>query len=172
MSVSGLAEYQQTVVPLHSRFGNRRAPGPPLQQSIGAGTFDDADALKAELAAVERSQRDTMSDDMNARLAKLEGASEGLKMAVEGLRHSQNITLAAVVGVGAILLTVTMTIGLYSLQRIDSLPGEFHSIAQTLSAAITASKQQAPQVILMPAPQVQQPAPQPTPPPTPPKSDQ
>jgi hypothetical protein len=42
--------------------------------------------------------------------------------------------------VGAILLIVTLALGLYSLEYIDSLRGEFERLIQTLSSAITATK--------------------------------
>ena len=91
----------------------------------------------------------------------------GLKMAIEGLRHSQNMTLTAVIGIGVILAALAI----YILQRIDSLPGEFARINTMLSEAITASKQQPPQVLMMPPPvQPQQPAPAPAP--TPPLNNQ
>ncbi len=89
------------------------------------------------------------TDVMKERLARLEGAFEGLKLAIDGLRHSQNMTLTAVMGVGVILAGI----GIYILQRVDALPGEFEHMNQTLSAAITAAKQAPPEVILMPAPQ-------------------
>ena len=90
--------------------------------------------------------------DMSERIAKLEGA-------VEGLRHSQNLML------GAIGLVVALGIGygVYSIQRLDqlndklvALPGqisaELRDINKTLATAITASKQTPPQVIVYPAP--------------------
>jgi hypothetical protein len=86
------------------------------------------------------------------RVARLEGA-------VEGLRHSQNI-LAALV---ALVAAFVIGFGIYTLQKIDNLddkvnklPAQISSdirdLTQTLANAITASKQQAPQVILMPSP--------------------
>ena len=99
--------------------------------------------------------------DMGERLAKLEGAFEGLKSAIEGLRHSQNMMLGATLAGFGLLIAI----GLYTLNRIDLLPGEFQAINRTLSEAISAAKQTPPQVILIPAPAPQQPtitpAPQP-----------
>jgi hypothetical protein len=92
--------------------------------------------------------------DMSERLAKLEGAFDGVKMSCEGLRHGQNMTMG-LLGVGFAVVIFFMG---YLLTRIDNLPTEFERLNQTLSAAITASKQQMPQVILVPAPSV--PAPQ------------
>jgi hypothetical protein len=99
---------------------------------------------------------DHMPTVLGERLAKLEGSFDGLKIAIEGLRHSQNMTLTAVLGVGVILAAI----GIYVLQCIDALPTEFERLNQTLSSAITASKQQQPQVILIPTPPPQQPSPQ------------
>lgn len=119
-------------------------------------------------------------DGMDGRLGKLEGA-------VEGLRHSQNITIGAVAFGSALLLAV----GVYSLQRIDqvsqridqvgekvsALPGqigsELRDITQTLATSIVAAKQTtspAPQIIVIPSNaqatgNIDRPAPQQIPPP-------
>src|SRR4026207_2190214 len=79
--------------------------------------------------------------DMNERLAKLEGSFDGLKMGVEGLRHSQNMATGALgAGVGVGFLVVIFFLG-YLLTRIDNLPAEFERLNSTLSSAITAAKQ-------------------------------
>jgi hypothetical protein len=97
--------------------------------------------------AVDGGSGGPLEPGMSERLAKLEGAFEGLKMALEGLRHSQNMMITTVLGVGAILLAL----GVYTLQRIDALPAEFERLNMTLTSAITASKQNAaPQVIVVP----------------------
>jgi hypothetical protein len=94
-----------------------------------------------------------MTSDSNERISRLEGA-------LDGLRHNQTMLLAAV----GLVLTVLLGFGFYGMNRFDrtdnrieELPGKISSdirdITRTLSEAITASKQQAPQVILLPAPQ-------------------
>jgi hypothetical protein len=104
-----------------------------------------------------------MPDMDNERLGKLEGM-------VEGLKHNQTITFAAIALVSAILLAVSS----YSLVKLDILTGrvselpskissDLRDITSTLSQAITATKQQAPQVIFVPAPQPSAPnAPEPS----------
>ena len=87
---------------------------------------------------------------MTQRLSRMEGALDGLK-------HNQTITFAAVALVSAIVIGVSS----YSLikigtleARVAELPGrisaELRDINSTLSQAITASKQTPPQVILIP----------------------
>jgi hypothetical protein len=102
-----------------------------------------------------RSPPERMSDnggeppDMNERLNRLEIAVAELRGAIDGLRHGQNVALA--------VMALIVAIGLYALTRIDSLPADFERMNQTLSAAITASKQSPPQVILIPAPKPREP---------------
>lgn len=90
------------------------------------------------------------TDDMTQRVAKMEGA-------LDGLRHNQAITFSAVALVSAIVIAVSS----YSLvkigaleARVNELPGkisaELRDINDTLAQAITASKQTPPQVILIP----------------------
>jgi len=91
---------------------------------------------------------------LEARLANVEGS-------IQGLSQSQNI-LGLLVGiVGAFVIGF----GIYNLQRVDALtdkvgalPGQISSdmrdLTKTLAETITAAKQQPPQVILMPAPQL------------------
>lgn len=91
-------------------------------------------------------------DDMNERIGKLEGA-------IEGLRHSQNLVLGAV----GIVAALVIGLGAYSLTRLDQLNdkvsevpervgADLRDLTKTLAVTITASKLQAPQVILLPAP--------------------
>lgn len=102
------------------------------------------------------------------RIGRLEGA-------VEGLRHSQNLTIGATVGVGAILAAVVVGFGIYTLQRVDALadkvnalPGqisaELRDITKTLAESITAAKQAPPQIIVLPAPNPSPPQPPQQPP--------
>lgn len=97
--------------------------------------------------------------DMKERLAKLEGI-------VEGLARTQEFTLVAVIGVGAILAAFIIGFSVYGLQRFDQLSdkvsdlpakisSDLRDITKTLAESITAAKQQPPQVIIMPAPQQQ-----------------
>jgi len=87
-------------------------------------------------------------DDMNERLAKLEGAFDGLKMAVDGLRHGQNM----IVGLLSVGFAVVIFFMGYLLTRIDNLPTEFERLNQTLSSAITAAQGRPPQIIIVPSP--------------------
>jgi hypothetical protein len=91
----------------------------------------------------------------NERLAKLEGA-------VEGFRATQSVLLGAI----GLVLTVVIGFGIYSLNRLDALnarvndlPGKISSdlrdLTGVLSQAITAARQTPPQVIILPAPQIQ-----------------
>jgi hypothetical protein len=86
---------------------------------------------------------------IEARLARLEGAVDGLKLAMEGLRHSLSVTLAAVAATAAILVGLNV----YMLQRIDAIPSALQQTVSTLSAAITAAKQQPAFVVTVPLPQ-------------------
>src|SRR5580704_12599308 len=68
--------------------------------------------------------------DMSERLAKLEGAFDGVKMSCEGLRHGQNMTMG-LLSVGFAIVIFFMG---YLLTRIDNLPTEFERLNQTLSS--------------------------------------
>lgn len=92
------------------------------------------------------------------RLIKLETAVENLRTAMAGLHHSQNLTIGAVAGFGGIIVALMI----YTFTRVDQLSHDINAvpekvaienreIVRTLSSAITATRQQAPQVILMPA---------------------
>lgn len=119
---------------------------------------------------------DAWRNKVDGRLDGLEKGVSELKGTVDGMKHSQTM-LAGVVG-----LSVAVMLGGFAIlfaqinraednlgQQVDKLGDlmrqEFRAIraeqsAQTsaIANAITATKQQAPQVILVPAPQVQQPA--------------
>ena len=102
------------------------------------------------------------------RIGRLEGAFNGMKLAIDGLRHSQNMMMITSLGVGTILAAFVVGFGVYTLQRIDSadsrgaqiereviqLPGKIsdglRDLTGVISSAITASKQQGPQVIVVP----------------------
>ncbi len=103
---------------------------------------------------------------MTERVAKLEGAHEGLK-------QSQNILIMSVMGLAALffaLAGIMVSLQISTNSHIDQVQAKVDSISDRLSAefaaqraemsaqtsaisnAITATKQQAPQVILVPSP--------------------
>lgn len=131
-----MPENEPSTLPYRPRLVSRTEPN-ALQSGDGGGTFDDMD---------------------KERLARLEGA-------FDGIRSNQAILMTAIGLVSALLIglasfTVVQNVGLNA--RISDLPGkintELRDITKTLSEAITASKAPTPQVILMPAP-VQAPEP-------------
>src|SRR5947208_360774 len=63
---------------------------------------------------------------MSERLAKLEGQ-------VDGLRSTQEFTLVAVIGVGAILAAFLIGFSLYGLQRIDQLGEKTSAVPNQIS---------------------------------------
>jgi hypothetical protein len=92
--------------------------------------------------------------EMRERIARMEGEARSL-------RRIQDLTLAAVLGVGAILAAFIIGFGFYTFQKVDlisdrvndlpnKISSELRDITRTLAASITAAKQQPPQVILMP----------------------
>jgi hypothetical protein len=99
--------------------------------------------------------------DMEDRLRILETAMARVEAAIDGLRHSQNLTVAIV----SLLALVLVGFGVYELQRLDqlsdrvaALPGQIgadlRDISKTLAESITAARAGQPQVILVPAPSV------------------
>lgn len=103
-------------------------------------------------APLNTSGSDGTFGGMNDRLSKLEGSYDGLK-------QSQTIMIGTVAIVSALLLGSM----LYLVARVDALgtqvgdlpakvATELRDINKTLATAITASKQQPPQVIVYPAP--------------------
>jgi hypothetical protein len=115
---------------------NQPSSSPGLKAGDGGGTFDG------------------MSD----RISRLEGAQDGLK-------QSQVILLTALGIFGALFIGALAVIGtfqIFNLQKSDALSDQIgqipekietrlQNITNTLSGAISASKQQAPQIILLPA---------------------
>jgi hypothetical protein len=90
--------------------------------------------------------------DADGRIGRIESA-------IEGLKHSQNLMAAAVLGVGAILAGL----GVYGLQRIDTLSdrvnalpsqisSELRDLTKTLADVIIATKQTQPMTSSMPPP--------------------
>jgi hypothetical protein len=102
--------------------------------------------------------------DLAERIARVEAA-------IDGLRHSQNMSM------GAMALFAAIVIGLlvYGLQRIDQTQEtisreaaatrqELVGVANAIANSITAARQMQPPVIVVPAPSTP-PAPSPPPPP-------
>jgi len=90
------------------------------------------------------------TDGMTDRLSRIESTCEGLKTAIEGIRHTQNLIIAVI----AIGFGLFVAIAGYTLTKIDALPEDFLRMNAALSGAITAAKQQQPpQVVVVPAPQ-------------------
>jgi hypothetical protein len=63
------------------------------------------------------------------RLARVEAS-------IEGLRHSQNLTIAATVGVGAMIAGFIIAFGIYGLQRIDAVDNKIDTKLDALTARI------------------------------------
>jgi hypothetical protein len=90
--------------------------------------------------------------DLAERIAQVEAA-------IEGLRHSQNLTIGATAMVGAILIALSV----YGLQRIDQTQEsvareaaatrqELVGVATAIANSITAARQMQPPVVVLPAP--------------------
>jgi hypothetical protein len=111
--------------------------------------------------------------DIRERLVRVEEA-------VRGLRHSQGLLMGAIsIGFG-LVIALMLAFGVYALGRVDAsdsklaaLPGQINQslmdLTGTIAESITAAKQQAPQVILVPAPPQAPPQPRQSPAPEPPK---
>src|SRR5205814_8197627 len=97
------------------------------------------------------------------RVAKIEGAIDGLKSSVDALRWVVTILAALIIG-GFAFLGVQMTQANNRIAGVEgevrALPDKINSnllnLTKTLSDAITAAKQQPPQIILVPVPPQQQ----------------
>jgi hypothetical protein len=59
-----------------------------------------------------------------------------VEAAIEGLRHSQNLTIGATVGIGAILAGFIVAFGIYGLQRIDAVDAKLNSVESRLDQKI------------------------------------
>lgn len=94
----------------------------------------------------------SLMSNANERIGKIEAA-------IEGLRNSQNLTVGAVVGVGAILVAL----GVYTLQRIDSLSDRVNALPFEISSELRDITKTIADVIIA-TKQVQQPPPSPAPP--------
>lgn len=56
-----------------------------------------------------------------------------VEVAIDGLRHSQNLTIGATVGIGAILAGFIIAFGIYGLQRIDALDAKLNTFDAKLN---------------------------------------
>jgi hypothetical protein len=86
-----------------------------------------------------------------------------LEGAVEGLRHSQNLTIGATAMVGGILAAIIIGFGVYGLQRIDQTQEtisreaaatrqDLVGVTTAIANSITASREMRPQIVVVPAP--------------------
>ena len=100
----------------------------------------------ADLSRLETRIRNLESAVSDMRL----GISE-LRGVLDGVKHSQNITIAAVIGVGAILFSAIV----YVAVAVNGLPAQLTDIADSIASAITATqnlKETPPIIINMPPP--------------------
>jgi hypothetical protein len=92
--------------------------------------------------------------DLAERMARVEAA-------VEGLRHSQNLTIGFTAAVGTILAAVVIGFSTYILQRIDQTQAsisteaaatrqELVGVATAIANSITAAREMRPPVIVVP----------------------
>ncbi len=132
------------------------------ESSLQTSAVDAKDAG----SPIENPPKQDHHESMTERVAKLEGAHEGLK-------RSQNILIMSVMGLAALffaLAGIMVSLQISTNSHIDQVQAKVDSISDRLSAefaaqraemsaqtsaisnAITATKQQAPQVILVPSP--------------------
>lgn len=109
-----------------------------------------------------------MPNDLTERLSRVEAA-------IEGLRHSQNLTIGAMAAVGGILAAFIIGFGIYGLQKIDQTQDsisreaaatrqELVGVATAIANSITATRQIQPPIAVAPAPTMPPPASPPAPP--------
>src|SRR5690242_12224188 len=60
-----------------------------------------------------------------------------VEAAIEGLRHSQNLTIGATLGVGAILAAFIIASGIDGLQRIDAIDARLNTVDAKLNTIET-----------------------------------
>jgi hypothetical protein len=95
-----------------------------------------------------------------------------LEAAIEGLRHSQNLTIGATAAIGGILAAMIIGFGVYSLQRIDQTQEaisreaaatrkELVGVATAIANSITAARQVQPAIVVIPSPSTQPASPPP-----------
>jgi hypothetical protein len=109
-----------------------------------------------------------METGIGERIARVEAA-------IEGLRHSQNLTIGATAAIGGILAAVIIGFSIYGLQKIDQTQDsisreaaatrqELVGVATAIANSITAARQIQPPVVVIPGPSAPS---APSPPPTP-----
>jgi hypothetical protein len=107
-------------------------------------------------------------DGIDGRLARVEAA-------IEGLRHSQNLTIGAMVGIGALLAGFIVAFGIYGLQRVDAvdtkIDAKFDALGRRMSEESAHTRQDLIGITAVISNSItaarQMQAPQPTPPPSP-----
>jgi hypothetical protein len=93
---------------------------------------------------------------LGERIARLEAA-------IEGLRHSQNLTIGATAMVGGILAAIIIGLGVYGLQRVDQTQEsiareaaatrqELVGVTTAIANSITAAREMRPPIVVVPAP--------------------
>lgn len=93
----------------------------------------------------------SLSERIGERLAALEEA-------IRGVRHSQALIATFTTVILVVLVTIGIAVSSFTLNRvdrlgdkIDRLPSELHTIANTLAGVISAAKQQPPIIVTVPA---------------------
>lgn len=95
--------------------------------------------------------------DLAARIAGLAERVARLEAAVEGLRHSQNVTTGAMAAVAAVIIGI----GVYGLQRIDQTQDtisreaaatrqELVGVTNAIASSITAAREMRPPIVVVP----------------------
>jgi hypothetical protein len=139
---------------------------PHLAHSSSATVTQTPPQQAASVDAAPGSGNDGGMDDVwrakvDERLGGLERAIEGMKEAVISLRWMTTILVS--LGIAATLYTLTRVDSLATLVRSEATAtreemarsrGEFLATANAIANSITATKQQPPQVILVPTPQI------------------
>jgi len=67
---------------------------------------------------------------LSERLSRVEGA-------IDGLRHSQNLTIGATGAIGALLAAFILAFGIYGLQRIDAVDNKIDAKFDALTARVS-----------------------------------
>lgn len=102
---------------------------------------------------------------MSDRLSRLEGAFDWIKVTIAVISA---VVIGSIAFLGVQIARVDSRISALS-EKVDALPervnANLRDLTNTLAQAILASKQTAPQVVLLPAPQPSAPQPRPASPP-------
>ncbi len=92
--------------------------------------------------------------DMDTRIGRLEGT-------IDGVKHSQNILVMSVMGLAALFVAlagIMVTLQIRTEAKVDALPAQINesvreanrAFADAVNTAIQATRQQPPQVIVVP----------------------